>query len=143
MQENHGVIPRNHALRVLLKLVDDNCTNLGRVLALLVGEAASDLECLSTSHDAFDCTHDMCIFSAPFVVLDDSGLGIVKSLRRTSVIAVGEEEKIVITLTLRRVLVRPFSYILHVHLSAKTQCCKPRGTHDSGRRSIKPSPPLF
>lgn len=93
MEENCEVIPRNYALRVLLELVDDNCTDLGWVLALLVGEAASNLECLSTSHDAFDCAHNLRVLPTAFVMLDDPGLRIVKSLPRTSIIAVVEERR--------------------------------------------------
>lgn len=93
MRENCVNVPRNHTLCILLEFVDDNRTNLGWVLALLVGEAASDFECLSTSHDTFDRTHDLRILPTAFVVLDDPGLGVVESLLRRSVIAVGGEEK--------------------------------------------------
>jgi len=125
MWEHCVIVPRNHTLRVLLEFVDDNRTNLGWVLALLIGEAASDLECLSTSHDTLYRTHDLRVLPTAFVVLDDSSLSVVKSLLRTSVTTFGEEEEKVMTLTLRRVLVRPFSYVLHVHLSTKAQSCKP------------------
>lgn len=80
------VTPRNQTLRVLLEFVDDNCANLGWVLALLVGEAASDLERLSTSHDTLDRTHDKRVLPTAFVVLDDPGFGVVERLLRTSVI---------------------------------------------------------
>lgn len=93
MREHCVTVPRNHTLCVLLEFVDDNRTNLGWVLALLVGEAASDFECLSTSHDTLDRTHDLRVLPTAFVVLDDPGLGVVESLLRTSVIAVGEGEK--------------------------------------------------
>ena len=87
------IVPRNHTLCILLEFVDDNRTNLGWVLALLVGEAASDFECLSTGHDTLDRTHDIRVLPTASVVLDDPGLGVVESLSRTSVIAVGEGEK--------------------------------------------------
>lgn len=137
------ITPWNHTLRVLLEFVDDNCTNLGWVLALLVGEAAPDLERLSTSHDTLYRAHDLRVLPTALVVLDDPGLGVVERLLRTSVITVGEGEKRIMTLTLRRVLVRPFSYILHAHLSTENTTSAKNGTHDSGRRSINPSPPLF
>ena len=87
------IVPRNHTLRVLLKFVDDNRTNLGWVLALLVGETATNLERLSTSHDTFDRAHDLRVLSTAFVVLDNPGFGVVESLLRTSVITVGEGAK--------------------------------------------------
>ena len=87
------IVPRNHTLCILLEFVHDNRTNLGWVLALLVGEAASDFECLSTSHDTLYRTHDIRVLPTAFVVLDDPGLGVVESLLKTSVIAVGEGEK--------------------------------------------------
>lgn len=121
-----------------MELVDNDSTDFRWVLPLLVGEAASDLKRLSAGHDAFDCAHDKCILPAAFVVLDNSSLGIVESLPKTSVIAVEEEEKILMTLTLSRALVRPFSYILRAHLSTRTQCSKP--SEDSRLRSTQHQP---
>ena len=86
-------VPRNHTLCILLEFVDDNRTNLGWALTLLVGEAASDFECLSTGHDTLDRSHDLRILPTAFVMLDDLGLGVVESLLRMSVIKVGGGEK--------------------------------------------------
>lgn len=70
--------PRDATLGQFLELIDDDGTNLWGLSPLSVIEARSYSECVSVCHFNFDCTHYIGVLSAPFVMSEYPGFGIVK-----------------------------------------------------------------